>query len=424
MSTHLSPEATSRPRRGPRLSVGGLLLLVAAIGLALGLGRFWLANLDPERAWVTNQLRAADDPDATARRTAIEGLGAASPGQIRRALPVLIAAATGDDDPEVRLAAVKALGVAPWRLDGVSMYGSDPSRRPSMADAVSGVLIDALGDADARVRAAAAVALPGLAGAEAVGPLCERIARDPDGTVRNNALWALATVAPPDADAPDAIFNALENADPSIRAAALAALDRAWADPDRIADELLQRIARAPRREGVELVVALSRHDVEAASRYVPILIEAIEAPPRDLTWWMREPIIEALARIGPGARPALPILLEGAEEELGGGAASWRRLDCAKAVVAIDPASAEAFEVLGLLVDRLESGDGDVAWVIPDMLNDAGLNARVYWPRLRAIADDPGQDERVRRQVREALAPLGLLAASAGGATPPTPAD
>ncbi|RUL88726.1 hypothetical protein [Tautonia sociabilis] len=57
-----NPEASPAPsasRRRFRLSIRGLLPLVAGIGLAMGLGRFRLANRDPERA--------RDDPDGEVR---------------------------------------------------------------------------------------------------------------------------------------------------------------------------------------------------------------------------------------------------------------------------------------------------------------------------------------------------------------------
>ena len=55
------PDAPPARRLRLRLSVRALLLLIAVIGLALGLGQFWLANRDPERAVITYQLRTLAD---------------------------------------------------------------------------------------------------------------------------------------------------------------------------------------------------------------------------------------------------------------------------------------------------------------------------------------------------------------------------
>ena len=200
-----------------------------------------------------------------------------------------------------------------------------------------------------------------------------------------------------------------------IRLSALDALESTWNDPksvpfDSVARELLHRIRRAGPEERVELVIALSLYDPEAASEFAPVLIDAFERR-QQRPWWTRDATIKSLSRIGPAARPALPMLVEVARGESGQDYVSELLMDCWQAIVAIDPGTAEARDVFDQMIERLEAGDSTVAWRLPEIVQQAGLDARPFWPRLWAVADSPNVARYVALKIREALAPFGLLA-------------
>ncbi|HEX6589935.1 MAG TPA: HEAT repeat domain-containing protein [Longimicrobiales bacterium] len=93
-----------------------------------------------------------------------------------------------------------------------------------LADAGARVLLDALGDANATTRRAAAEGLGFAEAPRAVPALSDRLADDDVATVRAAAAWALGRIEDPSAEA--ALGRALRDDDALVRRAAVHALGR------------------------------------------------------------------------------------------------------------------------------------------------------------------------------------------------------
>lgn len=187
-----------------------------------------------DRSAVPALVEALDDPEAAVRREAARALGSLKDA---RAVGPLVEA-LGDPEKNVRFYAAYALGEI---------------KAPEAADALVDALVDALadpewcvrdqaawalreiGDADLAGRLAAALTQEGtdvphvvwllrhLGGSQAVAQLAGLL-RHADAEVRARAARTLGTFAP--AEAVDPLLTALDDGDPRVRLAAIAALSK------------------------------------------------------------------------------------------------------------------------------------------------------------------------------------------------------
>jgi HEAT repeat protein len=160
-----------------------------------------------------------------ARRDAADALGLLH-GSSPAASAALINAASSDQSPEVRCAAVSAIG-----------------RRRSGGDEVICALMAALQDNDAEVRFAACCAL-GLFGkpAERAASRLTEILNDSAASVRTAAATVLGQFGAGSSEIADALLRALEDEVPGVRAAAASALGQCAPLPQG-AEECLARAA-------------------------------------------------------------------------------------------------------------------------------------------------------------------------------------
>jgi HEAT repeat protein len=209
-----------------------------------GLAAIFLCRIDPDRArgdraTVPALIAAQEEADAGMRRVALQYLTALKPADDAVAAE-LAKALKGDPDPMVRLQA--ATGLA--------------QMEPSAARVAISALIERLGEGegDASVRQMSAVALARL-GAEAkdaVGPLAERLDKDPADVVKQQATIALGMIG-------------------SSAKLAVGILKRALGGQS--SPELRQRVAEAlgrigpEAREAVPALVALLQSQAEAKVR-------------------------------------------------------------------------------------------------------------------------------------------------------------
>lgn len=241
--------------------------------------------------------RGLADPDPFVRRLAAEGLGSLGP----RAAPATAALVQGfrDSDGAVRARCAGALA------------GAGPAAVPALA----GVLRDP-GSAPAVLEAAAAALGQMGTGAKEASDLLDGLLRHPSPGVRLAAATALPRVA---ADHPGAervlpiLIGALK--DEGTMLAALEGLRplgaRARAAIPGLVGLLDYPIRQGPDERGgpppAREVAAGRAAEILAAcgAEAIPALIEAARAGTRD----QRVRALEALARIGPPAAPAAPVL-------------------------------------------------------------------------------------------------------------------
>ena len=228
--------ATPTARRRFRLSVRGLMLLVAAAGLTIAYVLFVMANRDFEHAWVSHQLRTLADrsADPTARAAAVEGLRGVRGRSARRAIR-LLAAALDEPDPRLRAEAAEAIARLGVPLIDESGAAATATVRPAFP-----ALLDAIGDRDPDVAVAAIGAAGALLAAgdrneagtidpEALRGRLRPLVRDPGGgapaAARARALGLLEELGAVEDEA--AVLAALDDPEPAVRLEAIGLLDRA-----------------------------------------------------------------------------------------------------------------------------------------------------------------------------------------------------
>ena len=177
--------------------------------------------------------------DAVSRAAVLDVLRALKLGS-----PEVFRAASADEDPRVRLQAVRGL-VSLDDVTGVAAARTDPAREVRVAAAhglgTIGVpeavehLEGLAGDPDPLVRAAALEAAGGLAGAEVLWHLAASQLGAPEWQIRVGAVRGLAA-APALVGAP-AVVERVEDPSADVRKAAVIAL-ASWVDRDEVADAL------------------------------------------------------------------------------------------------------------------------------------------------------------------------------------------
>jgi HEAT repeat protein len=251
-----------------------------------------------DAAAVQDLLRALGDADADVREAAAWALG-----QIGDAAAVEgLLEALGDSEWQVRWAAA-------WALEQIrdAAAAPGPQRAPGYAEvglyvvAWNGLmqirdkkgLLEALGDADAAVRRAAATVLGWIGGKEAVEGLL-RAMGDADAGVRQAAAAALGRIG--DAAAPE-LLRALGDAESDVRQAAAAALGQIG-DKAAVAG-LLTALGDANERVRATAAWALGQIGAPA----VPGLLAAL----RDADWRVRQAAAWALRNLLPAFSPTRP---------------------------------------------------------------------------------------------------------------------
>lgn len=365
-------EAPTAPRRRPRLSVRGLMLLVAGLGLAMALTRFWAANRDSDRATLSYQMAVLADGEAgvEGRLAAIDGMTSARGRRARRALR-LLASTLEDPDPRLRASAARTIGrLGSQVIADAGPTGSDTVRPAAIA------LLDRVGDPDggasaeaihalmllnrsgpeggpvspeevaeglrellehdrsldpsrAEGRLAAMVALCVLEPIRGEGPpWLLRALDDPDPAVRRAAIEAALQPrpsGPPSDDPPPAappwLLRALDDPEAEVRMAALwrcstwpgtpasRRYEPAWGNPDEVADALLRGMGEGRGEELAYRVVHLASNRPGGADAFASEIIRGFEARLEgDPRDWQAD--LSALEALGPAARPALPMLV------------------------------------------------------------------------------------------------------------------
>ncbi|QDV38857.1 HEAT repeat domain-containing protein [Tautonia plasticadhaerens] len=364
-------EAPTAPRRSPRLSVRGLMLLVAGLGLAMALLQFWAANRNSDRATLSHQMGVLADREsgARARLGAIDGMSSARGRQARRALR-LLASTLEDPDPIIRASAARMIGrLGSQVISDAGPTGSETVRPAALA------LLDRVGDPDGGASAEAIHALMLLnrsgpeggpvAPEEVAGDLRELLEHDRSldpsrAEARLAAMAALCVLEPIRGEGPPWLLRALDDPDPAVRRAAIEAalqprpsgppsddplpdapswllralddqeaevrmaavwrcstwvgtpayrLEPAWGNPDEVADALLRGMGACRGEELAYRVVHLAANRPGGADAFASEIIRGFEARLEgDPRDWQAD--LSALEALGPAARPALPMLV------------------------------------------------------------------------------------------------------------------
>jgi len=283
-------------------------------------------------------IRSLDDDAEAVRRTAAYALGAIGPAA-KEALPALFAAADSADRT-TRQAAVIALG---------TVLREHGKASPREAGEVPAELIHATKDADRNVRIHAVHGLMWLRPpTEPAVAALSKAADDPVTDVRTYAIGALAYLG-------DVVRN-LKQGSPRVFRPALPALRRLLGDAE----------VKVRRAAGSALVSVDPDHAAEA----VGILIEWLN---EERGYPRYHPCL-VLAKLGPGAKPAVPALIRALRDR-----DEYTRMRAAHALGRIGPAAKAA---TGALRRATLDADKDVRRAAGEALK-----------RIRARAEAGGAD-------------------------------
>lgn len=385
----------------------------------------------------------ADDDGSGGDSTDPDGETDAVAGtEVSQTVEALVAAATGDDDPRVRGAAIdtlNGLGEGPRKRLLAALTATDPGAtadwvaakryvralsadRPELrmtaANALGDVgdgsvvpaLVDALDDSDLRVRARAAHALGQIGDPRAVDPLAARLEAD-DEMLRRAAADALGSLATDRALA--ALLDLLEDDTESLRRLAASALGNASsAEPVAALTAALDDESGPVRRAAVFSIIELlsnvptershrvrervvdelsAADDETVVAPLVEILDESVQARQRRNAAWF-------LGRVTgeDPPRPAVDALVETLE------AADDQTAQFAATSLAEMAGRAVESALLDLLdSDASEAARAQAAYVLGQVGDD---RARERLDRLTEEADS----KEVRRRAFAALSKLG----------------
>jgi HEAT repeat protein len=298
-------EIKTTPRSRWQLALRTFIMLIGGCGV-LG----WIAHA----VWEQNRparvaIRAMQSRNPSERRNAIDELQFDGPGAREIAIPLLVTA-LGDADVKVRAAAAAALG-------RIGTETATASTQPEALRPAIPALLAAIRDPDPDVRNAAVIALGFVAGSngEAIAALAASLGdRDPE--IRLAALRVLATISPlTEVEPPKELVAALEDPSAGNRATAVTALTgfRRGLDPSM---PTLFRILE----HDEEQVRAVCAHALERvrppaiSATAVPALIVALHRSDRRV----RAVACFVLMQLGAEARAAVPVLLAVAREKSG----------------------------------------------------------------------------------------------------------
>lgn len=343
--------------------------------------------------------------ETTVRREATTVLGGFGPLAASAVAP--LAEVLQDPEAAVRVAACQALG-----------------KLGPLAHESFGALLAALGDGRDEVHQAALRALAELGPAtRADVPVLQAALRDPKLVIRRYAVTTLARLDLEPATATPIFLEALrdesadiraiaagmlEQHDPKLRTAVLAALVNALEDPDQSVRQTARQSVRRlpPAAADLPLLSAtLNGKTVEArlyaafaleqlgptAGPTVPVLLEFVNDPEIEV----RTGVIRALGAIGPGAEKAVPLLVARLGDAEGG-----PRAAATTALGRIGPAALPALQT------ALEQGNDLVRSQAASAFEEANELARAAIPALMKALKDPSAPVRVH--VATALGNLG----------------
>lgn len=409
----------------PRLRMWHLLGLVAAAAAFLSVMDFRQGVEDPTYLLI-KKLRSVD---ADERRYAVMQLQVRGK-EARAAIEPLIEA-LDDGDPKVR-------GQAAMALVSILTRGTaDPQ-----AAAVKSALTASLQDRDPGARHRAAVSLMMLEPeAKETLPILIDALHDPDAEVRDMATFHTAQFMLTDPRAKDAIFSAMSDEAPRVRASAIrAAVRRIRSIPPELLPEIsravqpalkdqeafvrssavmatgsLMRVGAAdigPIVEAladpdaqVRMMAAYSFPKGEYLSENLPALGKAL-ADPDD---GVRRNVISSLIPLGADAEPALPALQGAARDDKSPDIRKLASEACAK----IEAKSREFKEkILPSLLADLTSENTELRRQATELAGISGPRAKAALPALIKALDDP--DAEVRRNAAIALGRFGSLAKDA----------
>ena len=259
-------------------------------------------------------------------------------------------------------------------------------------------LVQALLDPSEARRVAAARALATLAEAGAVAaPALVRALDDPSHAVRVAAAWALGDIGTGGTSAVPRLRALLEDPDPLLRAGAAHALGEIGDAAKPAVRQLIARFADGD--EHVRWSAADAVGKLKPGTGDLPPLLRLLTdapGPGRGLA-------AEALGRIGPEARAAVPELIETAFDTRAD--VRWRAV---WALGRMGPAAAAAVPLL-----RRTLQDPDLRWRAAEALGGIGPGAVDSLPDLVALLRDPSSS--VRWRAASALGAIGSRQAAPG---------
>ncbi len=321
---------------------------------------------------------AMKDNNDVVRAKAVEALGKIGEGAADVAVPGLVRALR-DPDNWVSALAAEALG-----------------QMGDSADEAVPALTRSLAHVNPLVRANAAEALGKMGSAAArARPALAKACHDEDGAVRNQAVRALGLIG---GTAAEEIRDALQDADPRVRAAAVEALGQGDEADDALTSRLLELLEDANDQVKGEVLRVLPKL-AGAAPAVVEGLCGRLGA---DDSPWIKEQAALALGKLGPAAAAAGEPLLQAART-----AEESVRVQAVRALALIQPPEAAQAFAAGLT-----DASGDVrkiasaAWMKADAIPEDAI------PALVAALGDP--ENQVRANAAHALARLDAPPAEA----------
>ncbi|MFB6156216.1 MAG: HEAT repeat domain-containing protein [Haloferacaceae archaeon] len=395
---------------------------------------------------LTRLLEGSDSP--AVRRRAAEMLSDFDPeatvgpepedGTAETVVETLVAAATADDDVEVRAAAVDALddlGAAALERFVAELEGVSAGDRADWA--VAREYVNALSSDRPEVRMAAAAVLGRIGDGSAVGPLTDLL-DDPEPRVRARVVRALGRIG--DRRANDPVAARLEDPNAAVRreaAVALGKLGGEVVDPLVVAlDDGNEGVRRAAvdslgdlgREAAVDpLVGALDDGSGTVRRAAVFAVVELLSDAPAERSHEMRDSVVSELRTVDDDAvvEPLVELLREGQQLRQRRNAA-WllgrvASTDDRAADALVDALDDDDDAVTRFASTSLAEMDVDVEGKLLDVLDrSAAAEARAMAAftlgrvggerareRLDALVDET-DDERVRERALGALSKLG----------------
>lgn len=335
---------------------------------------------------------------------AAEAIAAIGPSTV----PALIEAfETGNED--TRDGVVKAL-----RRFGADAKAALPALRRALDDP----------DWEVRVNAVEGLGALGPAANEAFPKLAGLSQNDPQYGVRFSAVEALSRIEPDVAKVMVHLVRLLDDEDPDIREWALKTLVRRKPDPKAFVPVLIRALedrSADVRAAAVEALASLGPEAKPAALALVGLLDDdalytrlAPDVGGLTMHGWqfpVRELVPEALGKIGPGARAALPALLEfmRTPDHVG------LQLDAAVAVRRIDPQNEEPISFLVAMLERNEPGEDLEYRGVTDAAETLAELGPLAAPAVSALAVRlEHKDDHVRWSAAGALGEIGPAAKEA----------
>jgi HEAT repeat protein len=341
-----------------------LMVLIALVAVLFSAWLYHRANRSDQQAWTSGQLSALSDPDAMRRRQAAENLYRVEPDNLARTVAAL-AGALGDPDRQVRRAAARTLPTViraaigssgavtngDWTADfelalrALTLACHDPRNEVQIeARRAVGTLFETAHASGSAPR----VPLSKTATKEALDAM-SRGMYDESPEVRAQALWSFARIGPIAGAGADPV-KVIAESDPerSVQIAAIHALSEGWPADPHLYSLLLRRLKVVSDQEELSHIGwALGGLAAPPPFEIIPALLDALSTE----NWILRRSIPDALGKLGPAGRAALPALARLARIEM---AADFGECPAIKAIRLIAPSSSEAQALIVPLVTLL----------------------------------------------------------------------